>query len=83
MGWSMSNSDQDQARQNTETLRMLAAIDAAEQLEAAHTEWTRARESYRQAVVALYRIEQFSQAEIAKLVGCSQSSISNLLRDRP
>ena len=80
----MSNSsDEARARQNAETFRMLAAIDAAEQLEAAHTEWTRARESYRQAVVALYRIDEFSQAEIAKLVGRSQSSISNLLRNRP
>jgi len=44
----MSNSsDQARARQNAETFRMLAAIDAAEQLEAAHTEWARARESYR------------------------------------
>ena len=77
----MSNSsDQARARQNAETFRMLAAIDAAEQLEAAHTEWARARESYRQAVVALYRIDQFSQTEIAKLVGRSQSAISNLVR---
>ena len=37
----MSNSSEEvRARQNAETLRMLAAIDAAEQLEAAHTEWT-------------------------------------------
>ena len=77
----MSNSSEEaRARQNAETLRMLAAIDAAEQLEAAHTEWTRARERFRQAVVALYRIDRFSQAEIAKLVGRSQSAISNLVR---
>ncbi|MDE0368508.1 MAG: helix-turn-helix domain-containing protein [bacterium] len=77
----MSNSsDQVRARQNAETLHMLAAIDAAEQLEAAYTEWARARERLRQAVVALYRIDRFSQAEIAKLVGRSQSAISNLVR---
>ena len=68
------------ARQNAETLRMLVAIDAAERLEAAETEWAQARECFRQAVVALYRIDEFSQAEIAKLVGRSQSSISNLVR---
>jgi len=33
---------------------MLVAIDAAEQLAAAETRWARARERYRQAVVALY-----------------------------
>lgn len=67
------------AQKNAETLRMLAAIDAAEQLDAAETEWAQARESYRQAVIALYRIDKFAQTEIAKLVGRSQSSISNLL----
>ncbi|MDE0137507.1 MAG: helix-turn-helix domain-containing protein [bacterium] len=77
------SSDEDRARQSAETFRMLAAVDAAERLEAAETEWARARVSYRQAVVALYRIDRFSQAEIARLVGRSQSSISNLLRNRP
>ncbi len=77
----MSNSSEEaRARQNAETFRMLAAIDAAEQLEAAHTEWARARERLRQAVVALYRIDRLSQAEIAKLVGRSQSAISSLVR---
>ncbi len=43
----MSNSsDEARARHNAETLRMLAAIDTPEQLDTAHTEWTRARERF-------------------------------------
>ncbi len=44
------------AREDAETLRMLVAIDAAEKIAAAETQWARAGESYRLAVVALYRI---------------------------
>ncbi len=40
----------------------------------------RARECFRQARVSLYRIDHFSQTDTAKLVGRSQSSISNLVR---
>ncbi|MDE0139494.1 MAG: hypothetical protein OXM57_05150 [bacterium] len=80
----MSNSSEEvRPRQNAETLRMLAAIDAAEQLDAAETQWARARERLHQAVATLHRIDRFSQAEIARLVGRSQSAISNLLRNRP
>ena len=81
IGMSDSRGDEarSRARKNAETFRMLVAIDAAEQLAAAETQWAQARESFRQAVVALYRIDKIPQTEIAKLVGRSQSSISKLV----
>ena len=70
----------DQARAAAEAERTLTAMRAADRLNAAEKEWARAREEYRQAVVALYLIDRQSQTEIAGLVGRSQSSISNLLQ---
>ena len=58
---------------------MMAAIEASERLDAAETVWAQARESYRQAVVALYRMDGLSQTEIGDLVGRSQSSVSTAL----
>ena len=59
---------------------MLAAIKASDRLDAAEREWAQARESYREAVVALYGMDGFTQTEIGGLVGRSQSSISTALR---
>ena len=70
----------DQARAEGRTSRMVLAIRTVEHLAAAEAEWAEAREAYRAAVVALYRMDGWSQAEIGDLVGRSQSSISATLR---
>lgn len=69
-----------QARAEGRASRMMEALRAADRLDTAETAWAKAREAYREAVVALYRMDGLSQAEVGDLVGRSQSSISAALR---
>ena len=68
------------ARAASKASRIINAIKTTERLDAAEEEWAQARESYRQAIVALHYVDGLSQTEIAALVERSRSSISNLLR---